>query len=647
MSGPLRERLRSPRHRRTGLLSRADWTYLLGLVVPAMVLDLTLGWIRVSTQYNPPGLWGTLAQLQSDVLAHLGLLSAWAVLFVLLRSGWRRLALLVVLHASVMTYLVFAVAAHGYYRKTGSVLDAGTVLAASESPDLLTDLVASEATTAHTLTLVAVVGYGLLGPVVLTRLWRGCWLPGVTARPAALGSAVAGPARRRRVALLAGTLSLVLVAGSAATTFTGGGAFSRNRAMDVALELASAALEPQTAAANHATLPQARLAPSARAEKRNVVMIFMESVRAEATSVYNPDRSTTPFLAALSRKSLVADNAYAVLPHTSKSITAAHCGVEPALDTEAIESDPGTVPAICLPGLLRQEGYRTAFFQSAVGRFEDRPGLMGNLGFTEFHPVENFPTTGFERANYFGYEDDIMLEPAREWLTARQGQPFLLSMLTVTGHHDYRLPESFPQQRLSTEDEQLNSYLNWVRYQDRFVAKVFAMLEDLGLAEDTIVVVSGDHGEGFGEHGLRQHDTTIYNEGIKIPMMVYDPDRPARRVRTPVTNMTIPATVAELLGYRLTGGLSTAGSLLEPPTAPLRISCFAESRCLARIDGSTKYIHHFGNRSDEIFDLDADPEERTNLIRQHSGGELRALRTDLLDWRDELRSRYPARRPAR
>ena len=231
------------------------------------------------------------------------------------------------------------------------------------------------------------------------------------------------------------------------------------------------------------------------------------------------------------------------------------------MDTKLTESAPAGLPSTCLPGLLRQQGYATAFLQSAVGEFERRPDLVRNLGYDEFFPVETFPTAGFGRANYFGWEDDIMLEPSRDWLRAQGDAPFLLTYLTVTGHHDYRLPGTFALENLADEED-LNNYLNGVRYVDRFVSKVFAMLAEEGRADDTLVVVTADHGEGFGEHGLRQHDNTIYNEGIKVPYLVYDPtDRRGRTVQRPVTTMSVPETVAERLGYRLSGGLAREESL--------------------------------------------------------------------------------------
>lgn len=650
----LRARLRAAL---VSFLPAPDAFYLAALVVPAAGLDLTLSWIRVTSQYAAPSGWAALGQLRSDLLAHLGFALLWVVGLGLLRTGWRRLAMLVLCQLGVATYLLFAVVAQGYYRKSGSILDAGGLRMIVEDTGVTRDLAASETSSADVWSMMAVVGYALLGPPLLYlvryrgRSHRGRWLPGVGAvrstRRASTAVRVGGHGRRR-LAVLAAATGLVLVVGAAVPTFTGGGAFSRNRALDIALELGSGLVESERASAERPALPPSRLVAdagraSAKARPRNVVLITMESLRSEATSLGNPDRDTTPFLAQLAQHSLVAENAYTVVPHTSKALTGTNCGYVPPLDTKLTESEPAGLPATCLPGLLRERGFATGFFQSAVGAFERRPDLVRNLGYDDFYPVEAFPTAGFGRANYFGWEDDIMLEPSRSWLRDQGDRPFLLTYLTVTGHHDYRLPATFALEHLA-EDEELNNYLNGARYVDRFVSQVFAMLAEEGHADDTLVVVVADHGEGFGEHGLRQHDNTIYNEGTKVPYLVYDPtDRHGRSVQDPVSTMSIPATIAETLGFRLTGGLPRAGSLYREDAAePVRIACQSDNRCLALIQGTTKYIHHFGNRPDEVFDLAADPEERHNLIGEVDPSRLRELRADLLHWRSEVRAEYAA-----
>jgi arylsulfatase A-like enzyme len=637
-------------------LPAADAFYLAALLVPAALFDLTLSWLRITSQYAAPSGLAAAGQLRSDVLAHVGMALVWVVALGVLRTGWRRIVLLVLCQASVAAYLLFAVVAHSYYLKSGSILDAGGLRMSIADPEATRDIAASETSATHVWLMVGVVAYAVLGPVLLYllryrgRAPRGRWLPGIGPRstPGGRPSGLTGT-RRRRLSLLAVSTGLVLVVAAAVPTFTGAGAFSRNRALDIAMELGSGMLESERASAERPTLTPTTLvarpqgASGAVERPRNVVLITMESVRSEATTLGNPDRSTTPFLADLADRSLVAENAYTVVPHTSKAVTATNCGYTPPLDTKLTESEPAGLPSTCLPGLLAEHGYSTAFFQSAVGEFERRPDLIRNLGYDQFFPVEDFPTAGFGRANYFGWEDDIMLEPSRDWLRAQGDAPFLLTYLTVTGHHDYRLPDTFALEHLD-DDEELNNYLNGARYVDRFVSKVFAMLAEEGHDDDTMVVVIADHGEGFGEHGLRQHDNTIYDEGIKVPYLVYDPtDQRGRSVQRPVSTMSVPETIAETLGYRLSGGLPREASLTsDDPGHPVHVSCQSDNRCLALIDGTTKYVHHFGNRPDEVFDLAADPGEQHNLIGEVDPAELKELRSDLLHWRSEVRAEYAA-----
>ncbi len=71
----------------------------------------------------------------------------------------------------------------------------------------------------------------------------------------------------------------------------------------------------------------------------------------------------------------------------------------------------------------------------------------------------------------------------------------------------------------------INRYLNSVRNQDFFLKNLFEQYKELGLYEDTVFVLVGDHGEAFGEHGRFQHDNAIYEEGIKVPLIIHDPKR--------------------------------------------------------------------------------------------------------------------------
>jgi lipoteichoic acid synthase len=250
--------------------------------------------------------------------------------------------------------------------------------------------------------------------------------------------------------------------------------------------------------------------------------------------------------------------------------------------------------------------------------------------------------TGFQRSNYFGYEDDIMLQPSRHWLEQHKDRPFLATYLGVTGHHDYR-----PIIRYGLKDYSdfppLDRYQNEVRYLDFFVKNVIDQYKELGLYDDTIFVIYGDHGEGFGEHDLFQHDNTIYQEGLKVPFIIHEPGRfqGGKRVGVLTDQLDVAPTLIDLLGYNVTGGRYPGRSLLNPDEdRTLFFSCFDEYRCLASIQGNEKYIYFFGNKPEEVYDLASDPLEKNNIANQRSTKELRQERLQVLSWYSKVNATY-------
>jgi phosphoglycerol transferase MdoB-like AlkP superfamily enzyme len=388
--------------------------------------------------------------------------------------------------------------------------------------------------------------------------------------------------------------------------------------------------------------------PTPQTNRRNVVIVILESTRAKSTTPYNEDLDTTLFLDELSKHSLMFERAYAVVPHTSKALVASMCGVPPPLDTAKTESEPGILPARCLPDLMKERGYRSVFFQSATEDFERRPQLVENMGYEDFFATQDMSKEGFEKTNYFGYEDNIMLDPSREWLEENGDEPFLATYLTATGHHQYVVPHRYGKRRF-VEDEELNRYLNTMRYQDFFLMNLFAQYMDLGLYEDTTFIIFGDHGEGFDEHGLKQHDNTIYDEGLHIPLVIHQAGRweGGEWVEPAVNELDVLPTVADLLGYRIEGGTYPGASMLDPPEhRTLRASCYHVRTCLASIKDDKKYIYNYGNKADEYFDLSEDPQERHNIIEAQGEEKIEALRGDLLRWEARVDASYEQRRAA-
>jgi len=625
------------------VLGGRNWLYLLALLVPLVVYNLVLKAIRIHSEEEHAGVLEVLGLIRSDLLFNLGYALLWVGLFALAKRGAMRWVIVVLFHATAVLVVAVSTCAHFYFEETGSTLDLNIIVYSLTTFGEIKDVVGSVASPAILGLAVAALCYVVLGPRFVTwlycrwRRWRNrrelVWRHTNVSQPGAIVVCLAGVV----IALFS-----VPVESSGASI-----SFSRDPIINVIASRVEYERLKEVAADANVSPRQppvhTRLEPTAQTQKRNVVLIHLESTRSRSVTPYNEDIMTTPFLDDLAKKSLVAERAYTVVPHTSKAIVSVNCGIEPHLVRDITEAEPSGVPARCLADLLKEQGYQTVWFSSATEDFEDRPDIVKNFGYDEFYPEESMDKEGFQRSNYFGYEDDIMLQPSRKWLGQHKDKPFLATYLGVTGHHDYRPVDRYGSKEFA-ENDALNRYQNEVRYLDFFVKNVIQQYKEMGLYDNTIFIIYGDHGEGFGEHGLKQHDNTIYEEGIRIPLIIHEPGRfqGGEHVGTLTDQLDILPTVFDLLGYKLEGGEYSGRSLLAPPdeNRTLFFSCFDDYRCLASLKGDEKYIYFFGNQPEEAYDLSSDPSESNNLADQLGDEDLKKRRTEVLAWYSRVNAMY-------
>lgn len=534
----------------------------------------------------------------------------------------------------VLTVLVFI--EHGFWLTTGTLLDPYTLGYGLEHIGPLGKVYLSEMGPAVWLGLAALLGVH--------------WLP--------IGVTRAAARRRARAADVAPAWSALSLFATLAVApaCTGVVALAAEVAPpveplteNVVVEFAAEALSPDdasepTGAASDAP-DEVVLGSGPRAlpdgPPPNVIVIIMESLRARSITPYDPALDTTPFLASLAARGATADTAWTSVTHTSKAIVGALCGVYPKLDVPIEEAEPTGLPTPCLARLLRARGYDTAFMQTATAHFERRDQLVENMAYETFLSKETIPQRSFEETSYFGWEDEALLEPALDWVGDRvKGRkPFFLTLLTLSTHHTYGTPSDFPKKKRASGE--LDDYLNAVAYLDGFLEKLFAGLEAQGALDRTLVVLAGDHGEGFGEHGRRQHDSVIYEEGLHVPLMLVGPGVPAgSRIGGLRHLVDITPTVLEWLGTPVSAGLPGKSLLTSEGHPYLFGSCWLRQRCMATRDATHKYIWHFDKQAPELFDLAADPLERENLLSDTPEATWRPMKERLLAWRADNHARW-------
>lgn len=389
---------------------------------------------------------------------------------------------------------------------------------------------------------------------------------------------------------------------------------------------------------------QKELAPksiSSAQEKLNIVIIVMESTRRDAISAYNPDLAyKTPFFDALAEQSLLFNRAHSAIPHTSKALVSILCGVFPYPNMSILESVHG-MPTECLAQQLGKLGYQTAFMQSATHYFENRKSLVEQFGFEHFFSAEDVEDGRYKK-HYFGFDDEMMLDENESWLSAVDS-PFFATYLTVGTHWPYELngvdeqneyfERSYQGLRLFDLQKPFNNYLNLVNRQDSFLQNLIQQYKDAGLYENTAFIILADHGESFGEHYPLQHNNNLYPEVLDIPMLIHLPFAPEQRGE--VNTLFEQADILTIVGNILNAKAPLATIEHEAVFS----ACWYWRWCIARTDEHYRYIYHFDNAADELYDIAADPKMLKNIASKHSE-KVNQYKDESLAWYQQQLSFY-------
>lgn len=359
----------------------------------------------------------------------------------------------------------------------------------------------------------------------------------------------------------------------------------------------------------------------------NILLIILESTPAHLMPPYrsNAIQSVTPFFDQFVKNAIVFDEVYTTVPHTSKALVGILCGMYPVLRMERYEVSPDFFSSRCLPDLLKPLGYRTAFMQSA-SEFEERGALLKNMGFDHWVTMQNLEAPQFQKTGYLGMDEYAMLESAVKWASEPRGKPFFLSILTVSTHHPYQVPGT-PAVSQSLNPHAINeaNHRKAMHYVDGFVEKMLIELEAVGAMENTVVIILGDHGEAFGQHGRYQHDIVPWEEGVRVPLYVkglawLGAPRSVGGLRS---HLDVMPTILDFVGAQWTGVLPGRDLFKTDGHERIISVCWYTHKCIAMRTKKTKFVFHFGKMGPEAYDLARDPLEKQNLAGQLTPRELR------------------------
>jgi phosphoglycerol transferase MdoB-like AlkP superfamily enzyme len=354
---------------------------------------------------------------------------------------------------------------------------------------------------------------------------------------------------------------------------------------------------------------------------RNLILLVLESTTAQYLSLYGSKYATTPNLFAESPHALIFDRFYAHIGYTFCSMMPLVYGVHPGLPWCYRPNGPRPSPPGLAALLKQQRGVRTAYFAAAYPSWDGIDEMVRRAGFDEvFGPDE----LGGPMASSWGTEDGIVIDGLLRWLGKSPTQPFFAMVWTDQTHDPYTLardtqPIQFLPDSAFDKAKDLNRYLNAIRQADRHLGRLFAWLREHDLADDTLVVITGDHGEAFGELHADDigHGSAMFDENLRVPLMLWNPHLfPAPRREPHVGgHMDLLPTLAHLLGIAPLPA-DWQGTSLFCADHPGRVYLQADriTRQFGLTDGRYKYINCIEGQSYErLYDLEVDPAERRDL----------------------------------
>ncbi len=379
--------------------------------------------------------------------------------------------------------------------------------------------------------------------------------------------------------------------------------------------------------------------PSAAEKKTNVLLITLDTMRADYLSCSGSKKVHTPHLDRLAERGVNFTRARTSVPLTLPAHASIMTGNYPPVHGVR-DNGAFRLPEeqLTLAELLRGRGYETAAF---IGAFVlDRQFGLAQ-GFDHFYGGDwsTISGPGDPSAERRG---DAVFDDYSIWISSRAGgRPFFAWVHLYDPHAPHNPPEPF---RKKYPD---NPYAGEVAYTDAVVGKIVGDLESRKLLDSTLIAVVGDHGEGLGEHGERTHSLLIYNSTIHVPMLLHVPGRTpsGKKVEDLTRTIDLAPTILDYLGLPPTFG---QGASLRPVVEgkQLDVENLAYSESLypslnlgwselrALEAGDHRFI--LAPRS-ELYDISKDAAERTNLIESHpKTGD--ALESRLLELMEAMQS---------
>jgi arylsulfatase A-like enzyme len=409
----------------------------------------------------------------------------------------------------------------------------------------------------------------------------------------------------------------------------------------------------------------------------NIVLITMDTTRVDHLSCYGYERETTPNIDKLAEEGHLFTRAVSTSSWTLPAHASLFTGTYPSRHGARfaphgakanaplhVNKLDGQYPT--LAEILGDRGYKTAGIGGGPW-FHKEFGLGRGFDFFMNGAVEG-------GAQWMAMTAEELNEPALNWLERNYKKPFFLFLNYFDPHTPYHAPAPFDtkfgqpksvtdafevaekvmKHREKLSDEELHSLLlaydNEIAYADFHLGNLLAKMKELGVYDNSIIVVTSDHGEYFGEHDLLTHSVTVYEEVVRIPLIIKFPrgqdEKMSVEDRVQLTDI-IPTILAKL---EIPIPETVQGDVIGGASHPIIVESFQhfdytkmygerfDNDWRALYKASAKYIWTRDGES-QLFNLSKDPGEMNDLAAEHSE-QLESLENEMSEWMSSF-SPYP------
>src|SRR5277367_3061713 len=255
-------------------------------------------------------------------------------------------------------------------------------------------------------------------------------------------------------------------------------------------------------------------APATPTKPPNVILITLDTTRADRMGFLGSERGLTPNLDLLAKQSVVFTRAYAQVPLTTPSHAALLTGTYPQFSNLEDLGAPLRADLPYLPDLLHHHGYHTAAFLGAyiLDPAASAPGFDRGFDLYDGHFHQRKP--GEDRYKSVERRAEDVANRALGWLSRHQQRPFFIWLHFYDAHDPYDPPEPFKTKYADA------LYDGEIAYTDSIVGSFVEVLRRHGLYQDAVIAIAADHGEAFGEHGEERHGMFLYDETIHVPLLL-------------------------------------------------------------------------------------------------------------------------------